>query len=171
MNCRRMNSRLADILLDPHSAPVELRDHLENCADCARVLAELRLTMGLLDDWAAPEVNPFFDAKLLARLRTEQQAPPSGFFERWKARFLYGSRLRIQPLMAGALAVIILAGGGTYADLAWRGSHQIEESATLRDLQSLDGNAQVFQQLDSVDQSTAQQDQDSAPTPSSSASD
>ena len=58
----------------------------------------------------------------------------------------------MQPLMAAALAVILLAGGGTYADLSWQAAHQNRESATLQDLQSLDGNAQVFQQLDSVDQ-------------------
>ena len=62
--------------------------------------------------------------------------------------------------MAGALAVAILVGGGTYADHVWL-SPPPQESATLHDLQSLDSNAQVFQQLDSVDQTTGQQDQDS----------
>jgi len=167
MNCRKMNWRLADMLLDPHSASAELRDHVEECPDCARELADLRATMALMDQWATPEANPFFDAKLLARLRTQQQMQPAGFLERLKARFLYGSSLRMRPLMAGALAVIIFAGGGTYADLAWQTAHRAQESAALRDLQSLDGNAQVFQQLDSVDQSAAQQDQDSG-TPSAS---
>lgn len=155
MNCREMkktNSMMADLLLDPQSVPAEARLHIEACADCARELAELSSTMSMMDEWAAPEVNHFFDAKLLARLRSEQQAEPAGFFERWKARFLYGSHLRMQPLMAAALAVILLAGGGTYADLSWQAAHQNRESATLQDLQSLDGNAQVFQQLDSVDQ-------------------
>jgi len=156
------------MLLDPHSASAELRDHVEECPDCARELTELRATLALMDQWATPEANPFFDAKLLARLRTEQQAPPAGFLERLKARFLYGSSLRMQPLMAGALGLVVLVGGGTYADLAWQQmGHRTQQSAALRDLQSLDGNAQVFQQLDSVDQSTAQQDPDSG-TPSAS---
>jgi hypothetical protein len=160
MNCRKVNSKLADLLLDPQSVPMELRNHVEDCAECGRELAELRSTMGLLDEWVVAETNPFFDAKLLARLRAEQEAEPVGFLERWKARFVYGSSLRMQPLMAGALGVIILGGGGTYADLSWQTNHASEESAAVRDLQSLDGNAQVFQQLDSVDES-APQDQDS----------
>lgn len=166
MNCQKVNSKLADLLLDPQSVPAEVRQHVEECAGCGRDLAELRATMGLLDDWAAPEANPFFDAKLLSRLRAEEQGRPVGFWERWKARLMYGSNLRMQPLMAGALGLVILVGGGTYADLSWH-AHQTDESAAVRDLQSLDGNAQVFQQLDSVDQS-AQDDQDSgAASPSS----
>jgi hypothetical protein len=133
---------------------------VEECTGCSRDLAELRAAMGLLDDWAVPEANPFFDAKLLSRLRSEEQAKPVGLVERWKARLLYGSGLRMQPLMAGALGLVVLIGGGTYADLSWQ-AHHPEESAAVRDLQSLDGNAQVFQQLDSIDQSTAPDDQHS----------
>jgi len=117
--------------------------------------------MGLLDDWAVPESHPFFDSKLLSRLRTEEQARPVSFWERWKARFMYGSSLRMQPLMAGALGIVVLIGAGTYADISWQSHHSSEESAAVRDLQSLDGNAQVFQQLDSIDQSAQQDDQDS----------
>jgi len=161
MNCQKVNSKSADLLLDPKSAPAALREHVAECVACGRELAELRTTMGLLDDWAVPEANPFFDAKLLSRLRTEEQSRRVGFFERWKARLLYGSSLRMQPLMTGALGIVILIGGGTYADLSWQSHHQTEESAAVRDLQSLDGNAQVFQQLDSIDQSAAQDDDDS----------
>ncbi len=156
------SKKLAGLLLDPQSDDVETRRHVEECAGCARELAELRSTLGLLDTWAAPEVNPFFDSRLMARLREEQQASPAGFLERWKARLLYGSSVRMQPVLAGALAVAILAGGGTYADLSWQMARRTQESATLRDLQSLDGNDQVFQQLDSVDQSDVQQNQESA---------
>lgn len=167
MNCQKVNSRLPDLLLDPQSVPAELRQHVEVCAGCSRELAELRATMGMLDDWAAPEPGPFFDARLLAQLRAEIEAPPAGFWERWKARFLYGSRLRMQPLLAGALGLVVLIGGGTYADLSWQAS-QNQESAAIHDLESLDGNAQVFQQLDSVDQSAAADNQNSgAEAPSS----
>jgi hypothetical protein len=151
MNCREVNAKLADLLLDEGAAGVEARLHVEACANCRNELAELRATMSLMDEWAVPAVNSFFDAKLLARLRAEQQAPPANLWERLKARFLYSSSLRMQPLMAGALALVFLAGGGTYLDLAVY-STPPEESATIRDLQSLDGNSQVFQQLDSVDQ-------------------
>jgi hypothetical protein len=160
MNCQKLNSKLADLLLDPQSVPIELRQHVASCAGCSRELAELRATIGLLDEWAVPEANPFFDAKLLARLRTEEQGKRVGFLERWKSRFVYGSSLRMQTLMAGALGLFVLVGGGTYADLSWQSYQQSSESAAVRDLQSLDGNAQVFQQLDSIDQSATTDDQD-----------
>ncbi len=163
MGCReskKTKSKLVDLLLDPESVSAELRRHVDECSECRQEWEELQSTMALMDEWEVPEVNPFFDAKLLARLRTEQDAAPAGFLERLRARFIYGTSLRMQPLMVGALALVVLVGGGTYADLAWQAS-QPHESATVRDLQSLDGNAEVFQQLDSIDQSTDQQNQDS----------
>jgi hypothetical protein len=160
MNCRKVNTKLADLLLDPESVPAELRRHVEECASCGQELAALRSTMDLLDHWALPEVNPFFDARLLARVRAESQAEPAGFWERLKSRFIYGSNLRLQPLMAGALGVVILVGGGTYADLVWQARHQTDESAMVHDLQSFDGNAQVLQQLDSIDQAATPQDEE-----------
>ena len=150
MDCRKMNAQLTDLLLDAAAVPAEVRRHVEDCALCRTQLAELNATMALLDQWQAPEPTPYFDGKLHARLRSEQSAPPAGFLERLRARLLFGSNLHMQPLVAGALALVILIGGGTYADLRLHSAPR--ESATVRDLQSLDGNAQVFQQLDSVDQ-------------------
>jgi len=170
MNCRQVNTKMADLLLDAQAAPAEVRDHLETCASCREELAELRATMNLMDEWTVSDANPFFDAKLRARLRAEQQAAPAGLWERWKARFMYGSSLRMQPLMAGSLAVIFMIGGGTYLDLAVY-SARPQESATVRDLQSLDGDAQVFQQLDSVDQTVNQQEPQSGGVPDGPSSD
>jgi hypothetical protein len=163
MGCRetkKTQSKLADLLLDPQSVPEEVRRHVDACSECREELEELRRTMALMDAWAVPEANPFFDAKLLARVRAERDAAPAGFLERMRDRFVYGSSLRMRPLMAGALALVVLVGGGTYANLAWRASMP-RESAAVRDLQALDGNAEVFQQLDSIDQSPDQQNQDS----------
>ena len=53
-----------------------------------------------------------------------------------------------------AVALLIIIGGGTYADLM-TSSHSgtpAKISATVQDLQSIDDNAQVFQQLNSLDQ-------------------
>jgi hypothetical protein len=162
MSCRKMNSKLSDLLLDPSSAPMSVRQHAEACADCREELEELRATMNLLDDWGTPPANPFFDAKLLARLRAEQENAPAGLLERTRAWFLYSSRLRVQTLATAALGIAVVVGGGTFADIEWRLAQQTQqESATVRDLKSLDGNSQVFQQLDSVDQSADQQNQDS----------
>jgi hypothetical protein len=57
----------------------------------------------------------------------------------------------MRPLMAATLALIVAVGGGTYAGL---GGFQkpAPASPVIKDLQSLDDNAQVFQQLNSMDQ-------------------
>ncbi len=150
-DCRRMEARLADLLLDPASASAEERRHVEACADCRAELAALQRTMHALDGWAAPEPSPFFDTRLRARLRAEKSAAPAGFLEGLRARLLFSSNLHLRPVMAGVLATVLAIGGGT---VAWveHGSRSLpQESATVRDLQSLDGNAQVFQQLNAVD--------------------
>jgi len=125
------------------------------CAECRQELAELRATMNAMDAWQAPEPTPFFDARLYARLRDEQQAPPAGFFERLRARLLYSTNLHLRPVAAGALAVILIT-GGSFAGFQIHQQPKVkvlpESAAVVGDLQSLDGNAMVFQQLDTLDQ-------------------
>ena len=149
--CRRMETQLADLLLDPASVSAEERQHVDACADCQAELAELQKTMHALDGWAAPEPSPFFDTKLRARLRAERSAAPAGFLERLRARLLFSSNLHLRPVMAGVLATVLAIGGGTFAWLEHGNVPPAQESATVRDLQSLDGNAQVFQQLNVLD--------------------
>lgn len=151
MNCRKMESKLADLLFDPSSVDPGTRAHVEACSACQAELSELKATMAAMDAWAAPEPSPFFDGKLRARLRAEQQAAPAGWLERMRARLLYGSNLHLRPVAAGALAVVLAAGGGSAFWLEHNDAARVQESATVRDLQSLDGNAQVFQQLSALD--------------------
>jgi hypothetical protein len=115
-------------------------------------LASLESTWKLLDQWQAPEPSAFFDAKLYARLRVEQTTTPASFFERAKAWLLYSSNLHLRPLAAGALATVLVVGGGTFALLDYEQVAPVAQtSATVRDLQSYDGNAQMFQQLNALD--------------------
>jgi hypothetical protein len=110
----------------------------------------MEATWKLLDEWQAPEPSAFFDAKLYARLRTEQATAPASLLERAKARWLYTTNLQMRPVAAGALAMMLAVGGGTFALL----DHETpmpQTSATVRDLQSYDGNAQLFQQLNALD--------------------
>ena len=154
MICRKVKANLADLLLDPESVPVEVRGHVKECSACSQELALLEATMSLMDEWSAPEPTPYFDSKLAVRLREEQRATPAGFLERTRARLLFGSNTSLRPLMAGALALLLILGGGTYAGImtaSHSGTPQ-PSSAMVRDLQSLDENAQVFQQLSALDQ-------------------
>jgi anti-sigma factor RsiW len=147
-----MKNNLAEVVYESRPMPDEIRNHLTKCAGCTAELAEMEATWKLLGQWQAPEPSAFFDAKLYARLRTEQATAPASLFERAKAWLLFSTNLQMRQLAAGALAMVLAVGGGTFALL----DHQAvpaapQTSATVRDLQSYDGNAQLFQQLNALD--------------------
>ena len=157
MTCRKLEtefkSLLPDLLLDRELVPAAVRAHVEECADCSKELKSLEATMLALDTWEDIEPTPFFDARMSARMREARQEPPAGFLERLRARMLYGSNLHLRPMAAAALAALVLIGGGTYAGFqSLHPSTPVVASATVKDLQSLDENAQVFQQMDVLDQ-------------------
>jgi|SRR5450631_4462299 hypothetical protein len=152
MTCRKMESNIADLLFDPDRVSATVKAHVTECGDCSRELAELRSTMNLMDSWDAPEPTPFFDTRLQALLREERGAPPAGWLERMRARLLFNSNAHLRPIAATALTVVMAVGGATYVGLVGHKQPQQQTSATVRDLQSLDKDQQVFQQLDSLDQ-------------------
>jgi anti-sigma factor RsiW len=158
MMCRTVKANLPDLLLAPKSVPAEVRAHVESCAECGKELRELEATMALLDTWTAPEVSPYFDTRMAGLMREEQQAAPAGWLERIRARMLFGNHMHMRPLAAAALALIVAVGGGTYAGFGgFSKPAQVQTTASpvIKDLQSLDENAQVFQQLNSMDQQDA----------------
>jgi hypothetical protein len=157
MNCqilkKEYKNALADLLLDSERVPVEVRAHVEQCADCEAELKGLRGTMLALDGWEGVEPSPFFDVRMAARMREAREEKPAGWLERVRARLMYGTNLHLKPLAAGALALLLLAGGGTFAGLkTTETTTPVAASATVRDLQSLDENAQVFQAMNTLDQ-------------------
>ena len=159
MTCPEMKNNMAEAVYESRPLPEQARKHIAECAGCAAELAEMETTWKLLDEWQAPEPSAFFDAKLYGRLRVEQTTAPASFFERAKAWLLYSSNLHMRPLAAGALATVLVVGGGTFALLDYQPAASVAQtSATVRDLQSFDGNAQMFQQLNALDG-----DEDSGP--------
>jgi hypothetical protein len=151
MTCPEMKNNLAEVVYESRPLPDEMRNHLAKCAGCTAELAEMEATWKLLDEWQAPEPSAFFDAKLYGRLRTEQATAPASLLERAKAWWLYSTNLQMRPVAAGALAMVLAVGGGTFALLDHQAVPAAQTSATVRDLQSYDGNAQLFQQLNSLD--------------------
>jgi hypothetical protein len=151
MNCLEMKNTLAEMVFESRPLSDEDRKHVAECAGCAAELAELQATWKLLDEWQAPEPSSFFDAKLYARLRAEQSTAPASFFERAKAWLLYSTNLQMRQLAAGAMATVLVIGGGSFALLDHQPVPPAQTSATVRDLQSYDGNAQLFQQLNALD--------------------
>ena len=152
-HCTGMESKLANLLLDPASVSAKVRAHVAECDGCRRELAKLKATVDLLDDWQAPEPNPYFLTRLDARMR---EAEPGGWLRgkvaRLRAGFAYGPGAHVRPLAAMALTILLLVGGGTYLDLAnWNPSPQTaSQAAVVHDLQTLENNAQVLDQLEAL---------------------
>ena len=155
-NCTGMESKLADLLLDPVSAPAKVQAHVAECDQCEGELDELKKTMDLLDAWQIPEPSPYFMTRFEARLREEREAAPAGWLARRIARLrdgiAYGSGLHARPIAAMALTVMLLIGGGTYLDLTdWNKPVQpTPQAAVVHDLQTLDSNAQLLDQMEAL---------------------
>jgi hypothetical protein len=150
--CTGMETKLADMLLDPESAPAKVKTHVEECNSCRKELEELQATMSALDGWTAPEPSPYFLTRLNARMREEREAPPQSWIERLRARFAYGPSMHAKPLAAMALSVMLLVGGGAYLGVSNLEPTKAppSEAAVVHDLQMLDNNAQLLDQLESI---------------------
>jgi hypothetical protein len=151
-NCTGMDTKLAELLLDPEGAPAKAKAHVEACEHCRGELKELQATMALLDTWEGPEPSPYFLTRLGARVQEQREAQPAGWFERLRARFVYGPHTHVRPLAAMALAVMLLIGGGTYlgvTDLN-QTANPPGQAAVVHDLQTLDSNAQLLDQLETL---------------------
>src|SRR6185437_12104282 len=100
------------------SSNAAAREHLKSCAACNEEFQWLEATFALLDSWQAPEPSAYFDQKLAVRLREEQASPAAGWLERMRSRLLFNTGRQFRPLVAGALALVLLIAGGTFADLS-----------------------------------------------------
>lgn len=164
MNCKDCLNSLPNLLLDAAAPSTAVaREHLAACASCNEEFRSLKATFDLLDSWKAPEPSPYFDQKLAVRIREEQAAPPAGWFERMRARLLFNTGRQFRPAMVAALALVILAGGGTAADLSLHSSSPVQASAAVNDLQNLDNNAQVIQTMDQLMQDDGSDDAGTPP--------
>jgi hypothetical protein len=154
--CAGMEERLANLLLDPDTAPAKVKTHVAGCEHCSGELEKLRATVDLLDTWEAPEPSPFFMTRMNARLNEEREAPRAGWAARWvarmRARIAYGPALHMRPLAAMALTVVLLVGGGAYLDISnWdQPAPQPGQAAVVHDLQTLQNNAQLLDQLEAL---------------------
>jgi hypothetical protein len=168
MICQECKSALPDLLLDP-AAPTNAaaREHMESCPACSEEFHSLEATFALLDTWQAPEPSPYFDQKLAILLREAQQESPAGWFERLKSRLMFNTGRQFRPALAGALALLLLLGGGTFADLASHHSTTPAVSATVNDLQILDKNDQALQTMDQLLQDDGSSDDGTTGRPSS----
>ncbi len=152
LNCKALQSKLPDLIADASlAAAPEVRAHIATCATCEKEYAALERTMNLLDLWAAPEPSPYFDQKLAVLLREEQARPKLSWLGRWRERLVLNTGYQFRPAMAGALALLLLAGGGSVLRInSLNHGTAIQTSAAVNDLQILDKNDQTIQQMDQL---------------------
>jgi len=166
MNCKLCQTALPNLLFDPAaSANVAARAHIAACAACARNLASLQATLSLLDTWQVPAVSPYFDQKLSVRMREAQADSPAGWFERLRARLLFNTGRHLRPALAGGLALVLVAGGGSFGIATFQHPRPVVASAAVNDLQLLDKNEQSLQQVDQLLQDNAPASGSGAATP------
>ena len=158
-NCKGMDEKLANLLLDPAAAktalPANVQAHLAGCDRCRWELDERRATMNLLDAWKTPEPSPYFLTRLEARLREEREAAPAGWLATLRARFAFQPAAHVRPLAAMALTVVLLVGGGAYLGITnWNQPPAIPpQTAVVHDLQTMESNAQLLDQLETLSSS------------------
>src|SRR5258707_14288659 len=79
MKCNETRELMPDLAAGLTAATPEVKAHLDSSADCAGKVEAFRQTMSLLDEWQAPEPSPYFDVRLMARLREESAKQPAGW--------------------------------------------------------------------------------------------
>lgn len=165
IDCKTCREHLAELLLDDEYAALrpEFAEHMKGCAGCATELSELRATFAVLDGWTAPEPTPYFDAKMHVRLREELAAPPAGVWERMRSFMMFSTGRAMRPMMAGALALLMVAGGGGVVLGVYQQQAPVASSPAVNDLRILDRNAQALQQMDQLLEEPVGADEGTAP--------
>lgn len=151
MKCNEISQLMPDLATDSNAVTPEINNHLQNCAACSGQLAEFRQLMGVLDEWQVPEPSPYFDTRLMARVR-EEKAKPTGW--------LYWLR---KPALAVSLAVLMVMsatlirtdGPKGHSDAAVAG---IEPGTAVSDLQALDKHSELYSDFEILDDLQVQSD-------------
>ncbi|MBZ5572766.1 MAG: hypothetical protein LAO09_12920 [Acidobacteriia bacterium] len=158
MKCNEIYELMPDLAAGLNAATPEVNDHLKSCAACAGKLEEIRQTMALMDAWQTPEPSPYFDVRLMARVR-EEKAKPSGW--------LYWLR---KPALAVSLAVLMVM-SVTLINYSSKGSRpgpdiavvDQEPGTAVGDLQALDKNSELYSDFDVLDDLQVQPDVNANP--------
>lgn len=151
MKCTEIYELMPGLAAGMDAATPEVSEHLTNCTTCAAKLEEFRKTMALLDEWRTPEPSPYFDTRLMARVR-EEKNKPSGWLV-WLRR----------PALAVALAVLMVMSVTLFRTDAGRNVSDrgpiaaVEPGTAVGDLQALDNNGELYSNFDVLDDLQVQQ--------------
>jgi anti-sigma factor RsiW len=158
-NCNEIRELMPDLAAGLTAVTPEVKAHLDSCAECAGKLEAFRQTMTLLDEWQAPEPSPYFDVRLMARLREESAQQPVGWL-RWLRK----------PVLAVSFALMMVASVTLFRmNSSPAGSTQTPESTValqtvvepgtaVGDLQALEKNQNLYSDFDVLDDLAVQQD-------------
>lgn len=156
MKCNEVCELMPGLAAGMETVTPELGDHLKSCAACTGKLAEVRQTMALLDEWRAPEPSPYFDTRLMARVR-EEKGQPSGWWQ-WLRK----------PALAVSLAVLMGMSITLFRnDAGNRGDGQVviaaEPGSAVSDLSAMDKDSELYSDFDVLDDLQVQQDVNANP--------
>jgi predicted anti-sigma-YlaC factor YlaD len=154
MKCREILAVMPDLAGSLDAASPEVNEHLKGCALCRTKLEEFQQTMALLDQWQAPEPSPYFDVRLMARVR-EERAKPIGLL----------SWLR-KPALAVSLAVLMVMSVALFRTDAGSYRHGVDSGpvaaalpgTAVGDLSALDKNSDLYSDFELLDDLQVQQD-------------
>jgi predicted anti-sigma-YlaC factor YlaD len=151
MKCTEILALMPDLAGGFSTASPEMNEHLKSCDSCQAKLEEFRQTMAVLDQWQAPEPSPYFDVRLMARVR-EEGAKPAGLL----------SWLR-KPALALSLAVLMVMSAALFRTDTGSYHYGGESVAALPgsavgDLQALDKNSELYSDFELLDDLQVQQD-------------
>jgi predicted anti-sigma-YlaC factor YlaD len=158
-NCDEVRELMPDLAAGLAAVTPEVKAHLDSCAECAGKLEAFRQTMTLLDEWKAPEPSPYFDVRLMARLREESAQQPVGWL-RWLRK----------PVLAVSFVLVMVASVTLFrmnnGPTGSKGTPEstvapqttVEPGTAVGDLQALEKNQNLYSDFDVLDDLAVQQD-------------
>ena len=153
MKCNEAREHLLDLAQAGGAAgtgSAEVDEHFADCSACAAELEGMRATMSLLDEWQAPEISPYFDQRLRARVREIAAEHSSGWLG-WLRK----------PALAAAFAALMVVGVSLYRTAPeHNGTARPNETVAtttpqrgtaVSDLKDLDQNLDMYANFDTLD--------------------
>jgi hypothetical protein len=160
MKCDEVRELMPDLAAGLAEETPQVSEHLVSCRMCAGKLEEFRQTMALLDEWKAPELSPYFDVRLQARLREEMAKPQAGWLA-WFRRPVLAAALTV--LMGIGIGLFLTNDGGKYIPnksvvAVVEPPPQAEPGTAVSDLQALETNHDLYADFDLLDDLQVQHD-------------
>jgi anti-sigma factor RsiW len=159
-SCNETRELMPDLAAGLIEATPAIKAHLDSCAECSGKLEAFRQTMSLMDEWQAPELSPYFDVRLNARLREEAaNAKQSVGWLQWLRKPALAASFAL--LMVVSVALVRMNSGNSGSSnstVPAAVQTQAEPGTAVGDLQALEKNQNLYSDFDVLDDLEVQQD-------------